>query len=134
MKQRWNDTDRENRRTRRKTCPSAILFTTNLTWTGVGGNSPCCCFHFNTRLCSYDPKIFFSTILILEDPILLALCCAQLSILHFNPVVDIKKRDWTVVFVHSEFHDNLSIAMMSNWTATRTQRTHLTVLTKTTET
>jgi hypothetical protein len=28
---RWNDIDRENRRTRRKTCPSATLSTTNLT-------------------------------------------------------------------------------------------------------
>jgi hypothetical protein len=30
---RWNDTDRGNRRTWRKTCPSSTLFTTNPTWT-----------------------------------------------------------------------------------------------------
>jgi hypothetical protein len=35
MEQRWNDTDRKNRKTRKKTCPCAILSTTNatgLTW------------------------------------------------------------------------------------------------------
>jgi hypothetical protein len=32
MEQRWNDTDR---RTRRETCPSATLSTTNPTWTAV---------------------------------------------------------------------------------------------------
>jgi hypothetical protein len=35
---RWNDTDRENRRTRRETCPSGILSTTNHTWTDLGAN------------------------------------------------------------------------------------------------
>jgi hypothetical protein len=35
---RWNDTDRGNRRTRRKTCPSATLSTTNTTWIDPGAN------------------------------------------------------------------------------------------------
>jgi len=35
---RWNDIDRENRRTRRKTCPSATLSTTNPTWIDPGAN------------------------------------------------------------------------------------------------
>jgi hypothetical protein len=35
---RWNDTDRGNRRTRRKTCPSATLSTTNPTWIDPGAN------------------------------------------------------------------------------------------------
>jgi hypothetical protein len=35
---RWNDTDRGNRRTRRKTCPSATLPTTNPTWIDPGAN------------------------------------------------------------------------------------------------
>jgi hypothetical protein len=35
---RWNDIDRENRRTRRKTCPSATLSTTNPTWIEPGAN------------------------------------------------------------------------------------------------
>jgi hypothetical protein len=38
--QRWNDTNRENRRTRRKTCPSATLSNTDPTWTALGVN-PC---------------------------------------------------------------------------------------------
>jgi hypothetical protein len=33
IEQRWNDTDRENWRTRRKICPSATLSTTNPKWT-----------------------------------------------------------------------------------------------------
>lgn len=32
----WNDTDGGNRRTRRETCPGAILSTTNPMWTGLG--------------------------------------------------------------------------------------------------
>jgi hypothetical protein len=36
---RWNDIDRENWGTRRKTCPSAILSTTNPTWIDPGTNS-----------------------------------------------------------------------------------------------
>jgi hypothetical protein len=35
---RWNDIDRENRRTRRKTCPSSTLSTTNPTWIDMGAN------------------------------------------------------------------------------------------------
>jgi hypothetical protein len=35
---RWNYIDRDNRRTRRKTCPIVILFTTNPTWTDGGEN------------------------------------------------------------------------------------------------
>jgi hypothetical protein len=35
MEQRWNDTDRGNRRTRRGTCPSATLCTTSPTWTAL---------------------------------------------------------------------------------------------------
>jgi hypothetical protein len=34
----WNYIDRENRRTRRKTCPSATLSTTNATWIDPGTN------------------------------------------------------------------------------------------------
>jgi hypothetical protein len=34
----WDDIDRENRRTRRKTCPTASLSTTNPTWTDPGMN------------------------------------------------------------------------------------------------
>jgi hypothetical protein len=34
----WNDTDRGNRRTLRKTCHSATLSTTNPTWTDPGAN------------------------------------------------------------------------------------------------
>jgi hypothetical protein len=39
---RWNDIDRGNRRTRRKTCPSATLSTTNSTWIdpGLRGERP----------------------------------------------------------------------------------------------
>jgi hypothetical protein len=37
---RWNDIDRGNRITRRKTCPSATLSTTNSAWTDPGTN-PC---------------------------------------------------------------------------------------------
>jgi hypothetical protein len=36
---RWNDTDRENRRTRTKICPSATPSTTNTIWTDPGANS-----------------------------------------------------------------------------------------------
>jgi hypothetical protein len=35
---RWNDMTGENRRTRRKTCPSATLSTTNPTWIDPGSN------------------------------------------------------------------------------------------------
>jgi hypothetical protein len=35
---RWSDIDRENRRTRRKTCPCASLSTTNPTWIVLGAN------------------------------------------------------------------------------------------------
>jgi hypothetical protein len=34
----WADTDMENRRTRRKTCPIATLSTTNPTWTDLDAN------------------------------------------------------------------------------------------------
>jgi hypothetical protein len=34
----WNDTDRGNRSTGRKTCPSATLYTTNHTWTYLAPN------------------------------------------------------------------------------------------------
>jgi hypothetical protein len=33
---RWNYTDREKRKTRRKTCPNATLSTTSPTWTDAG--------------------------------------------------------------------------------------------------
>jgi hypothetical protein len=36
---RWNDTDRENRITRRKTTPTATLSTTNPTWDDWGANT-----------------------------------------------------------------------------------------------
>ena len=38
MKHWWNDTGWEKRRTRRITCRSAALSTTNLTWSGLGLN------------------------------------------------------------------------------------------------
>jgi hypothetical protein len=37
-RRRWNNMKRENRRTRRKTCPSATLSTTNPTWIDPGAN------------------------------------------------------------------------------------------------
>ena len=40
MEHRWNETDRGKPTTRRKTCPSATLSTTNPTWTDPGSN-PC---------------------------------------------------------------------------------------------
>jgi hypothetical protein len=39
MDQRWDDIDRGNQRTRRKTCPSATLCTTNTTWTVLEANA-----------------------------------------------------------------------------------------------
>jgi hypothetical protein len=39
---RWNDIDGENQRTRRKTCPSATLSTTNPTRTDPGKNLGLC--------------------------------------------------------------------------------------------
>jgi hypothetical protein len=36
MEQRWNEIDRGKPTTRRKSCPSATLSTTNLTWTWPG--------------------------------------------------------------------------------------------------
>jgi hypothetical protein len=36
MEHQWNEIDRGKPTTRRKTCPSATLFTTNLTWTWPG--------------------------------------------------------------------------------------------------
>jgi hypothetical protein len=38
MEHHWNETDRENRSTREKTCPSATLSTTNSTRTDRGSN------------------------------------------------------------------------------------------------
>jgi hypothetical protein len=38
MEHRWNEIDRGKPTTRRKTCPSAILSTTNPTWTDPGSN------------------------------------------------------------------------------------------------
>jgi hypothetical protein len=38
MEHRWNDTDRGKLKTRRKTCPSATLSTTNPTWTDPESN------------------------------------------------------------------------------------------------
>jgi hypothetical protein len=35
---KWNDIDRKNQRTRRKTCPSATLSTTNPTWSDLATN------------------------------------------------------------------------------------------------
>jgi hypothetical protein len=39
---RWNNTDRGNRRTRRKTCHSATWSSTNPTWTNPGANPGLC--------------------------------------------------------------------------------------------
>jgi hypothetical protein len=38
MEHQWNEIDRGKPTTRRKTCPSATLSTTNLTWTYLGSN------------------------------------------------------------------------------------------------
>jgi hypothetical protein len=38
MEQQWNEIDRGKPTTRRKTCPSANLSTTNPTWTDPGSN------------------------------------------------------------------------------------------------
>jgi hypothetical protein len=38
MEHQWNEIDRGKPTTRRKTCPSAILSTTNPTWTDPGSN------------------------------------------------------------------------------------------------
>jgi hypothetical protein len=38
MEHQWNEIDRGKPTTRRKTCPSATLSTTNLTWTDPGSN------------------------------------------------------------------------------------------------
>jgi hypothetical protein len=38
VESRWNYTDRTNRRTRSKTCPTATLYTTNPTWIEPGAN------------------------------------------------------------------------------------------------
>jgi hypothetical protein len=38
MEHQWNEFDRGKPTTRRKTCPSATLSTTNLTWTDLGSN------------------------------------------------------------------------------------------------
>jgi hypothetical protein len=38
MEHQWNEIDRGKPTTRRKTCPSANLSTTNPTWTGPGSN------------------------------------------------------------------------------------------------
>jgi hypothetical protein len=35
MEHQWNVLTKENKCTQNKTCPSAILFTTNLTWAGL---------------------------------------------------------------------------------------------------
>jgi hypothetical protein len=42
MEQQWNDIDKKNWRTRRKTCPSATLSTVNPTWTDLGTNPGLC--------------------------------------------------------------------------------------------
>jgi hypothetical protein len=39
----WNDIDRENRRTQRKTCPSATLPARSPRWSNLGANSVLCC-------------------------------------------------------------------------------------------
>jgi hypothetical protein len=39
MEHQWNEIDRRKPTTRRKTCPSATLSTTNPTWTDPGSNS-----------------------------------------------------------------------------------------------
>ena len=39
MEQLWNDSVRAKSNYSQKTCPSAILFTTNPTWTGLGADS-----------------------------------------------------------------------------------------------
>jgi hypothetical protein len=42
MEHQWNEIDRENRRTRGKTCPNATLSTTNPTWTEPESNPGLC--------------------------------------------------------------------------------------------
>jgi hypothetical protein len=38
MEQRWNDTDRGKKKTRRKTCPNADFSTANPSWAALGAN------------------------------------------------------------------------------------------------
>jgi hypothetical protein len=70
---RWNDMTGENRRTRRKSCPSTTLSTTNPTWIdpgvnrGLGGERPAtndlshgpalCCVR-KTNLYLYDTRFY----------------------------------------------------------------------------
>jgi hypothetical protein len=42
MEHQWNEIDRGKPTTRRKTCPSATLSTTNSTWTDLGLNPDLC--------------------------------------------------------------------------------------------
>jgi hypothetical protein len=54
MEQRWNDTDRRNRRIRRETCFSATLSSTNLIWTALGANQSLRCKKPATNRLSYS--------------------------------------------------------------------------------
>jgi hypothetical protein len=42
MERQWNDIDRENQKTWRKTCPGATLSTKKPTWTTLGINPGLC--------------------------------------------------------------------------------------------
>jgi hypothetical protein len=66
IEQRWNDTDGENGRTRRETCPSDSLYTTNGTWTdlgmktGLGGENPVSNrLSYSTASVFYTPFFYF---------------------------------------------------------------------------
>jgi hypothetical protein len=54
MEHQWNEIDRGKPTTRRKTCPSATLSTTNLTWTDPG-------FFFPVPFFSFDPFCTFKS-------------------------------------------------------------------------
>jgi hypothetical protein len=56
MEQRWNDIDRENRRTARNACLSATL-STNPTWTALGANSGLVCRKSATNRLGYDTNL-----------------------------------------------------------------------------
>jgi hypothetical protein len=58
VEQQWNYTDRENRRTRRKTCPSATFSTTNPTFTALGTNPVLCGEKPATNRLSYGTAMY----------------------------------------------------------------------------
>jgi hypothetical protein len=68
---RWNDIDGGNKGTRRTTCLSSNLFTTNLTWTDPGVNLGQCCEMLVANHLSHGIALLFPLIpAMLQQPIL----------------------------------------------------------------